>query len=260
MRSHFSTGKRENNVCRGNTGQRKILKKPLPADATSFPCRTRTNDPPFLAGIGASGRHSAAARNRSARCRKNGFSHGFRKKRHSGIGSATVPAAGKRKQDRMPPPIPFRLTLPWKFSTEPPENPRIRQRKGRTTGPSRQKRRAEIGKDFFPILPLISSLGKISVPRPEGIPCSSERRLPQEGNKVHPECRRPPESLIKAGKRRMYLVLQMGGSPPVPADGRAALLKQVPRRLRPRSPAPGPAAELLCGAGGIPGDALLTAS
>lgn len=52
MRSHFSTGKRENNVCRGNTGQRKILKKPLPADATSFPCRTRTNDPPFLAGIG----------------------------------------------------------------------------------------------------------------------------------------------------------------------------------------------------------------
>lgn len=188
------------------------------------------------------------------------FLKGSGRNRHSAICSSALPDAEKRKQDRMPPPIPFRLTLPWKFSAEPPENPRIRQRKGRTAEPSRQKQRAGIGKDFFPILPLISSLGKISVPVPEGIPCSSERRLPQEGNKVHPERRRPPESLIKAGKRRMYLVPQMGGSPPVPADGRAALLKQVPRRLRPRSPAPGPAAELLCGAGGIPGDALLTAS
>lgn len=171
MRSHFSTGKRENNVCRGNTGQRKILKKPLPADATSFPCRTRTNDPPFLAGIGASGRHSAAARNGSVRCRKNGFSHGFRKKRHSGIGSATVPAAGKRKQDRMPPPIPFRLTLPWKFSAEPPENPRIRKRKrkGSQTVPAKMAHRdrkgifSEITAYFFPWENIRTKAGRYSM-------------------------------------------------------------------------------------------------
>lgn len=218
----------------------------------------------FLREHGTSGRHSAAARNESVRCRKNGFSQGFRKKppfsdlfiRPSRCGKTeTGPNAACSSIKIDCPPGPVR-----RFSAEPPENPRIRQRKGRTAGPSQQKQRAGIGKDFFPILPLISSLGKISVPVPEGIPCSSKRRLPQEGNKVHQERRRPPESLIKAGKRRMYLVPQMGGSPPVPADGRAALLKQVPRRLRPRSSASGPAAELLCGAGGIPGDALLTAS
>lgn len=192
------------------------------------------------------------------------FLKGSGRNRHSAICSSALPDAEKRKQVRMPPAAPSRLTVLRNLSGNFLRNRRrihaSGREKGRGARPSRQKWRTEIGKEFFPKLPLISSLGKISVPGPEGIPCSSERRLPQEGNKVHPERRRPPESLIKAGKRRMYLVPQMGGSPPVPADGRAALLKQVPRRLRPRSPAPGPAAELLCGAGGIPGDALLTAS